>query len=321
MAYQIEFEPVGRRGECPEGSSLLDCARQLGVGLVSICGGQGKCLACKVQLLRGNVSPPTSTDEKAFSSEEIQQGWRLACMTYPQSDCTLHLPPESMTTTQRMQVEGMEVAVAAEPAVKGYPIKIVPPTLHDLRSDTTRVCQALKQECMECTRFDIDAIRKMSTQLREWHWEARVYVRESEIIALSPESHRPLGLAVDVGSTKIASYLVDLTTGQTLVSKGAMNPQISYGEDITSRMMNAMKSPAETYKLQHLVTDAINQLAKELCEHVKAKPEEIVDSCIVGNTAIHHLMLGLPFQELAYSPFVAAIQEPWTSKPAIWGFI
>ena len=108
MAYQIEFEPVGRRGQGQEGQSILDCARQLGVGLVSICGGQGKCFACKVQVLRGAVSEPTSTEKKIFSAQEIKAGWRLACLTYPQSDCTLHVPPESMTTLQRMQVEGMD---------------------------------------------------------------------------------------------------------------------------------------------------------------------------------------------------------------------
>ena len=145
--------------------------------------------------------------------------------------------------------------------------------------------------------------------MRDWNWEAQVSVREREIVALSPNSTRPLGLAVDQGTTKIAGYLVDLTTGQTLAAKGVMNPQISYGEDITSRIRNAMKSPEEASRLQNLAMSAIDQLADELCAQVKAQKEDIVDSVIVGNTAIHHLMLGIPVKGLAYSPFVAAIQE------------
>ncbi len=314
MPYQIEFEPVGRRGQCPEQQSLLDCARQIGVGLVSICGGQGKCYACKVQILRGTVSEVTSTERKVFSDPEINAGWRLACLTYPKSDCALHVPPESMTTLQRMQVEGMGVSVAPEPAVKTYAVKLEIPTLHDLRSDTTRIFEALSRQNVHCDQTDIDVLRRLSVRIRDWNWEAQVSVRDREIVALSPPSASPLGLAVDQGTTKIAGYLVDLTTGQTLAARGIMNPQISYGEDITSRIQHAMKSAEEASLLQNLAMSAIDELAGELCAQVKAGKEEIVDAVIVGNTAIHHLMLGIPVKGLAYSPFVAAVQEAMDVK-------
>ncbi len=309
MSFQIEFEPLGRRGECPEGGSLLECARRLGAGLASICGGQGKCNACKIQVLRGLVSNPTTTEQKIFTPAEIQAGWRLACLTFPLSDCTLHVPPESMTTLQRMQVEGMELTVAPEPAVKTYNIKVAPPDLHDLRSDATRVCQALGQQHLNCNNIDIAVLRRLSTDLRDYNWEARVSVKDHEVIAVSPPACRSLGLAVDVGTTKIAGYLVDLLTGNTLASQGVMNPQISYGEDITSRMLNAMKSPEEAARLQALEVSAIDQLARDLCARIQAPPDAILDAVVVGNTAIHHLMLGLPVKQLAFSPFVANVQE------------
>ncbi len=314
MSYHIEFEPVGRRGECPEGSSLLDCARQLGVGLVSICGGQGKCYACKLQVLRGTVSPITSTEKKVFSPQQLNSGWRLACLTYPQGECTLHVPPESMTTLQRMQVEGLEVSAAPQPAVKSLAVKLAAPTLHDLSSDATRVYQALQKQNLNCDQFDINVLRELSPKLRDLSWEVQVAVRDREIIAVTPLSRRSLGLAVDVGTTKIAGYLVDLSNGRTLSSKGAMNPQISYGEDITNRMLNAMKAPAEAVRLQNLEVSAVDQLAAELCAQAGTKPEEILDAVIVGNTAIHHLMLGLPVKQLAFSPFVANVQEPLDIK-------
>jgi uncharacterized 2Fe-2S/4Fe-4S cluster protein (DUF4445 family) len=314
MPYQIEFEPIGRRGQCPEGISLLECARLLGVGLVSICGGHGKCFACKVQLLAGRVSAPTSTDEKVFSAPELESGWRLACLTYPASDCKLHVPPESMTTTQRMQVEGQEMTIKPEPAVKDVDLKLVAPSLHDLKSDLSRVFEALAYSGTAATQIDIEALRRLPTQLRQWNWQAKAYLRENEVIALSPPSGKSLGLAVDIGTTKIASYLVDLKTGQTLVAKGAMNPQISYGEDITSRLMNALKSAEQAMILRNLVCQAIDQLAREMCAQAKVEPQEIVDVCIVGNTAIHHLTLGIPVLGLAYAPFVAAVQDPLDFK-------
>ena len=67
--YEIDFEPVGRRGQCPYGKSLLDCAREFGVGITRICAGKGKCHSCKVQVLKGTVSEPTSSEREVFSSQ------------------------------------------------------------------------------------------------------------------------------------------------------------------------------------------------------------------------------------------------------------
>jgi len=86
VLYQIDFEPLGQRGQCPGDKSLLDCARQLGVSILGICGGQGKCHSCKVQVLSGTVSEPTSSERDALSPQELKDGYRLACQTYPLSD-------------------------------------------------------------------------------------------------------------------------------------------------------------------------------------------------------------------------------------------
>src|SRR4030042_519761 len=107
-ACTIDFEPVGRRGKCQRDESLLACACRLGVGISSICGGRGTCHSCKVQVLSGTVSEPTSNELETFTSQEMKEGWRLACQTYPISDCTLNVPPESMTTPHGLQVEGLE---------------------------------------------------------------------------------------------------------------------------------------------------------------------------------------------------------------------
>jgi uncharacterized 2Fe-2S/4Fe-4S cluster protein (DUF4445 family) len=214
-----------------------------------------------------------------------------------------------MTTLQRTQTECVDVPVILVPIVRTYSVKLTPPTLEDLSSDLTRLFQALEGQGVACGKIDIDVLRNISSDLRTWNWQARASLRESEVIALLPTSGFSLGLAVDLGTTKIAGYLVDLTTGMTLASKGVMNPQISYGEDITSRMLYAIKSGEESQRLQHLVVSAIDQLAIELCKQVQAQPQEILDIVIVGNTAMHHLLLGLPVAQLANSPFIAAVQE------------
>jgi len=96
--HQIYFQSVGRRGECPTDKTLLDCAHQLGVGVLSTCDGYGVCQACKVQVLSGTVSEPTSSDRDTFSPQELKDGWRLACQTFPTSDCKVSVPPDAMTT-------------------------------------------------------------------------------------------------------------------------------------------------------------------------------------------------------------------------------
>jgi len=308
--YHIDFEPIGRRGDCPAGQSLLECAHQLGVDLVSICGGVGTCYGCKIQVIKGTVSPLNVTEKDIFSAEELEQGYRLACQTYLKSNLKLRVPPESMTAQQRTQVEGMEVAVAPDPPVHAYQLQIPAPSLTDLRADDKRLLDSLKQQHqVRCSQIDPNVRREMSPRLRSWSWQAQASVRGSEIVALSPSPSPYLGLAVDIGTTKIAGYLVDLATGKTLAATGVMNPQISYGEDVITRIGRARESPAEASRLQTVVVTALNQIAIDLCGEVKAKPENIVEAVVVGNTAMHHLFVRLPVAQLGLAPYVPAVSE------------
>jgi uncharacterized 2Fe-2S/4Fe-4S cluster protein (DUF4445 family) len=232
----------------------------------------------------------------------------LACQTYPTSDCRITVPAESMTTPQRVQVEGLEVTVPPDPAVRAYGVQLSPPSLEAPEADADRLLQALSQRHkLRCTKIDISALRTISEQLRSWKWKGQAVVRNREVIAILPPMGRQLGLAVDLGTTKIAAYLVDLTDGRTLAAKGIMNPQIGFGEDIISRLNRVVKSANEGAQLQKLVVDATNELCIALCTEAGAKSEEVLDAVVVGNTAMHHLFLELPVKQLATSPFVPAI--------------
>jgi len=308
--HKINFEPLGLSGRCRTNESLLACAHRHGVGIISLCGGKGTCHSCQVQVLNGTVSKPTPHELKTFSRQEIKQGWRLACQTYPTSDCTLSLPSDSLTTTQRVQVEGQEVAVSPEPAVKAYQVKLKTPSLADPQADADRLLESLnRRHKLRCNAIDFSALRKLSPQLRSWKWQCRASVRGYEVIAFGPWPSRQLGLAIDLGTSKISGYLIDLGSGQTLAAKGATNPQASYGGDIISRISYAMKSPGRGARLQKVIVEALNQLASDLCAEVGAEAEEIVDAVVVGNTAMHHLLAGLPVRQLAVSPFVPAVSR------------
>jgi uncharacterized 2Fe-2S/4Fe-4S cluster protein (DUF4445 family) len=307
-ACTIDFEPLGRRGECQKNESLLACARRLGIGISSICGGRGTCHACKVQVLKGTVSKLTPNEYEAFTQQELKEGWRLACQTYPTSNDKLLVPAESMTTPQRLQVEGLEITVAPEPAVQAYRLQLAAPSLSSPQADADRLLQTLnRQHKLHCGRVDIDVLRTLSDHLRSWGWGCQAIVRNDEVIALLSPQSRQLGLAIDLGTTKVAGYLVNLSDGRTLAAKGVMNPQISYGEDIISRINRVVKSPDDGIQLQQLAVEAINELGADLCAEVSANIEEIVEAVVVGNTAMHHLFLNLPVKQLALSPFVPAV--------------
>jgi uncharacterized 2Fe-2S/4Fe-4S cluster protein (DUF4445 family) len=314
-SYRIDFQPVGRRGESSAESSLFDAARQMGVGLSGFCGGQGKCEACKVRVLEGKMSDPTPNEKKAFSAERLQEGWRLACQAYPAADCKVNIPAESMTAPQRTQVEGLEIQVPPEPLVQTYRVRLQESTLSKVRADDESLIQTLNREHgLSCIKTDVEVLREFPPLLRSRGWECQASVRGNEIIGVSPWPSPVLGFAADLGTTKIAGYLVDLQDGRTLASKGVMNPQISYGEDIISRIQETLSSSVAGADMQRVAVEALNQLAHDLCQEVGAVATDIVDSVIVSNTAMHHLVLGLPVKQLVLAPFVPAVSRALDCK-------
>ena len=309
--YTVVFEPIGRKGECSDEESLLDCARDLGIGISSICAGRGTCGTCRVQLTEGTLTSPTDSELAKLSKKELRDGWRLACQASPMSDCQVIIPPEGLSSSERIYLDGMETPVALDPPVKSYLIKMTAPTLIDQEADAERVLSALKQQHkVKCSRVDNAVLRSISPNLRTLKWECQVVVRDDEVVAIMPADSRLLGMAVDLGTTTVAGYLVDMTTGKTLASKGVMNPQIGYGEDVISRIDFAVRQSSDARKLQKLVVNSFNNLAKELCAEAKTDMKSIVEVVVVGNTAMHHLLLNLPVRQLVLTPFTAAVSMP-----------
>jgi uncharacterized 2Fe-2S/4Fe-4S cluster protein (DUF4445 family) len=316
----IDFEPVGRRGECQAGKTLLECARWLGVELVNVCGGEGTCGSCVVQVLEGEHSPVTEAELEFLTEEKLAQGYRLACRTIPASGCKVRVPVESLATPQRTQLEGLEMPVTPEPVARSFRVAMTPPSLEDPGADAERVAKALAaRHGISGITFDGFMLRSLSNVLRENAWQVKVVLYNQECIAVLPETQNALGLAVDLGTTKIALYLVDLETGQTLATRGIMNPQIAYGEDIITRMAATQKDPQMTRRFQSLVVEALNAAIAEMCGECRKKPGQIVNLVVVGNTAMHHLFLGLPVRQLGRTPYVPAVSSALEVKASQLG--
>jgi uncharacterized 2Fe-2S/4Fe-4S cluster protein (DUF4445 family) len=315
----VDLQPIGRRALVTPAMSLLDAAQSTGVEIAAVCGGAGSCGKCRVQRIEGDLTPPTADERRFFNEDELAAGYRLACQAYPRSDVKINIPPESLSTPQRLQVEGQETEIAPDPVIETVDITLTPPTLDDLRADTVRLTDALKEGGTQRPFFGQPVLRVLSEQLRSHDWSVRLALRHqragngqphSEVVGVLRRDQPVVGLAVDIGTTKMAAYLVDLKTGHTLAKDGLMNPQIAYGEDVVSRIAYTNEHPDGRDVLQRRLIAGLNDLVTKLCATAGIDREQIAEAVVVGNTAIHHLFTGLPVAQLGASPYIAAVSEP-----------
>ena len=304
---QVELQPIGLRIKVPAGTSVLEAAHLAGAELVALCGGKGVCGTCRVRLLSGELSPASDTEKDELAAEDLKAGVRLACEALLLGDARLEIPRESLTTPQRLQLEGQELPTVMDPVIRLHDVRLKPPDLDDLGSDFTRLGTAVPGGN---ARASLDVLSTISENLRRNGWHVSVALRGDEIVAIIPPGTKPYGLAVDVGTTKLAAYLVNLENGSTVAKSGAMNPQIAFGEDIISRIEYTNRNSNGARSLQTRLVDALNTLLEELCQQVHASTEQVMEAVIVGNTAMHHLLAGLPVRQLGESPYVAAVSEP-----------
>lgn len=302
--FLIDFEPVGRRVSVASNVSLLAAAQQAGIALSAVCGGAGICGTCKIRLVSGRSSPPTESEKSVFSPENLSAGWRLACQTFPLSDLKIEIPPESLLTSQRLQIEGITGNLPISPAVQTIPFSLTEPDSADLRDDWGRFTFE-NPEFAKDIYAPLPVITQFSNLMRDEGWQGLVIRHKNgPVIGFLPVGKPVFGLAVDIGTTKMAAYLVDLGTGTTIAQKGEMNPQIVFGEDVVARIAFANQGETQRMTLQEKLVDSLNQILAELCTQVGAAVSQVVDLVVVGNTAMHHLFSGLPVRQLGQAPYV-----------------
>ncbi|MEJ2709295.1 MAG: ASKHA domain-containing protein [Anaerolineales bacterium] len=304
---RVDFQPVGRRIEVDTQTDLLAAAQAAGVQLSSLCGGIGSCDTCKVRLISGELSSPTLEEQAALSEQELRAGFRLACQSLPETDVKVDIPPESLATPQRLQVEGQEVDIELDPVVLAVDVHVEAASLQDLRADELRLAQALQALDLPKPEWSLPVLETLSERLRSQDWRARLALRGSRVVGVLPQGAPLVGVSVDIGTTKLAAYLVDLASGKTLSKVGAMNPQIAYGEDVVSRIAYANQGRQQKETLHARLVATLNQMVTDLCAQASIAMEQVVEMVAVGNTAMHHLFLGLPVRQLGEAPYVPAL--------------
>lgn len=312
--YNISFNPLGRSIDVLAGTSILEAARSAGIALSATCGGKGSCGQCRVIINEGKVSPLLDNEKKFILKKDIDRGHRLACCTFPEGNLKVQIPEKSLLTELKLQLEGEKSDLEIDPMIRSFDITVKPPVLEEPAADLDRVFVELKRSYnIIDPSVDIIALKRLPVLLRENNWKISVILRNNEIIGFAPQNTRLAGLAIDLGTTKVASYLLDLHTGEELASRGAINPQSVYGDDVMSRMDSALhdreSDSAQPTRLAGVIRDLFNEMIGSLAEEAGLIRNNIVDICVVGNTAMIHLFLDLPVEQLAKSPYVAAIDH------------
>jgi uncharacterized 2Fe-2S/4Fe-4S cluster protein (DUF4445 family) len=321
--HKVVFQPSGRQAEVAQGTTLLDAARTLGVDIDSICGGRQTCGRCKVVVADGSfakygiesanshLSPPDVV-ERAFLRRipgGTEPGARLACAACVEGAAVVAVPPESQTRKQVIRKTASERPITVEPTVRQMFVEVERHELGARDGDWERLQDALRREWgLDNLGIDIHALRQLSPALRAGKQQVMVRVwNDREVIDIQPGYHEGVyGLAVDVGSTTIAAHLCDLDSGAVLATASMMNPQVTFGEDLMSRVSYAMLHDDGLGKMQAAVIGGLNRLSGQAASTAGLRARDIYEMVVVGNTVMHHILLGLDPTDLGAAPFTLA---------------
>jgi uncharacterized 2Fe-2S/4Fe-4S cluster protein (DUF4445 family) len=325
MKCKVIFQPSGRRGYIDEGKNLLQAARDMGVDIESLCGERQSCGKCRVRVEEGsfpkdgihsaknNLSPLTPEEGKCIEAEEVSLGYRLACSARLQGDVVVFVPEGSRGGEQVICKAPRDMGIEMNPAVKGYNLKLPPPSLSDPKADLERVKLGLeKRYGLKGLDIDYSTLITLGDKLRAAHWKVNVVIwMDQEIIDVRSAGLESLyGLAIDIGTTTIAGYLCDLINGEVLASDALMNPQIAFGEDVMARISYTMNHSGEGLDTMHdQVIQCINRIVADTTSQIGASAEEVYEMTIVGNTAMHHFFLKINPEYLGRAPFSPALQR------------
>ncbi len=322
MAHRVKFQPSGKSADAPEGASLLDAALSAGEPIYAACGGKGVCGKCRVSLVEGNLSPATEAEHGSLGPGALAEGMRLACQARPGSHVTVLVPEES--SGLRIVALGADESRSfpVEPCTSNLYVELEPPSASRPGADAERLLEGLRASYgLDGLGFGLDALRGLHGVLAEGGWKLTAYVRgKREIARVEPGYSSGLyGAAFDVGTTTIAGMLCDLSTGEVLASDARTNPLVVMGDDVLSRVSYAVTHEGGLQSMRGLLTDALNDMLAGMADRsvgAKIAAADLMEAVLVGNTVMHHIMLGLPVGALGVSPFAPALTRPMELDPA-----
>jgi uncharacterized 2Fe-2S/4Fe-4S cluster protein (DUF4445 family) len=317
--HKVSFLPSQVTIEVPTGTLISEAIHQARLDVSQPCGGQGRCGRCAV-IFEGTGARRRSTIR--LTTDDIATGYALACQTVIEGDVTITIP-EQERIERRLATDKsarkIELPFAYDPAtmqsVQAFQLELPAPSLQDNIDDFSRLEKALIAKGFSSITVPLPVLRRLGSTLRDSEWSPWVVVESqtpssgpARLIDLSSEPIRPIGLALDIGTTTVTALLVDLTTGQVLNSAAEYNGQIARGEDVISRIIYAEKK--DLNELGTLVRQTIDTLLEQLKRRTGISPQGIHKVTVVGNTTMIHLFLGLPPSSIRLTPYIPTVNQP-----------
>lgn len=312
---EIVFLPGGMRIRVRPDLGLDQAAREAGADLQNVCGGRGKCGKCRVRAVPAEaaqtaLSPPTDEELRTLSPKALAAGWRLACQARVLANITIDIPRESRTGGQVIAKAPGSQTVAPDPAVFHRRIVVPPAALESPVADWDRLCAALGAESPPATP-DPAVLQELPASLARDQGRITVTLNQkNRCIGVDAAAGPLAGIALDVGTTSLAAYLCDLETGAIIATASAINPQVTCGEDVISRIAYAGRNDDRRRELQRVVCEGINGLIERLSETSGLGASAMADMVWVGNTCMHHLFLGIDPAGLGRAPFAPVVIQP-----------
>jgi uncharacterized 2Fe-2S/4Fe-4S cluster protein (DUF4445 family) len=302
MTQRVDLRFNGQPVRVPRGVTVFDAASWNGIAIDSTCGGHGTCKKCRVRF-RADPPVPTSLDVRAYSAQEIKDGWRLACRTPATTDADIEVPP--LTTRPKAAMVGVGRQVILRPAVRKRYLELAEPSLADQATDLERVLAGLTDLATEA---DLHVLAGLGRTLRQAGFKVTAVVADDTLIAVEPgdTTGRAFGLAFDLGTTTVVATLLDLTTGTPVAVESMLNKQQPFGADVITRISATMLDPAALDKLRQLAQETLGELATAVCDNSEVQPGEVYEVALAGNATMVHLVLGLDPEPLGVAPFIMA---------------
>ena len=304
------FKPRDREAAVPQGMTVMEAASEAALKLPSECGGQGSCGRCRVLVSPSSaVKPPSSSETRLLTEEELEKGYRLACQAILEDDAVVDVPRESRTGKRKFQTRGIERAYPFEPSVRKLHLGFETVVGEDSIIEDGILEAAAGKGFDDLLLFSPRALE----DLQGLNNGSSVTLTIADGMITSVEagdtSSRLYGMAVDIGTSKIVGHLVDLNDGKTVAVASVENPQDAHGEDVISRITFASKAPENLEELHRLSVEAVNEVIQSSCSEAGIEPREIHEVVAVGNTLMHHLFMGLEAESLGRAPFEPVVKE------------
>ncbi len=265
---RLRFLPDGNEVRVPSGTPIFDAASWNGIAIDSTCGGHGTCKKCKVRIVSGDV-PVGTVDPRAFTTDELRDGWRLACRASAQADLVVEVPP--LQTRPKAALVGVGRHVILRPSVQKRHLVLEEPSLEDQRPDLQRVLDALDD--LE-PHASVELLRTLGGTLRKAHFDVTAVVCDEELIDLEPgdTSTRRFAIAFDLGTTTVVATLLDLETGQPVAVRSMLNRQQPYGADVITRISSTMMDELALGALRDRAHETVSTLCQEVLVEGEVQP-------------------------------------------------